>query len=199
MAAFPWEVRKLPNLNEDLSKAVWRKEPCGWPYDRMMGDVVHGRETSRIDVALICMLAIWWPYVLVSLIPDSNARSSLSAAALAIPMIVAPISRIALYKTGYSSPMSFWGRIWTFRWIIPAYDRIFVAPLCALIAGPATVIFLRPCSLPEPIRNTMASGMVVLVAILTPPRLRRWRLTGQHRIVNTLPAQHPQNNFVKVG
>jgi hypothetical protein len=199
LAGFPWDIRTLPNLNEDLAKAGWRKEPCGWPHDRMMGDIVQWRGISRIDALLICMLSGWWFYVLVSLIEEPPARIGLSAAAFSLAMVAAPLARIGIYTTGYASPIGFWGRIWTARWIIPDYDRVFVAPLCALIAGPATAVFLRACSAPEPIRYTIAAAMVILVATLTPPRLGSWRLTGRHRIVNTIPSQNQQNAFVKVG
>jgi hypothetical protein len=199
MASFPWKPRRLPKLSDDMSIPVLNREPCGWPHDRMMGQVVDLQGTSRIDAVLGCLLASWWLSVLVSLIRDPGERRFCSEGAFVGTMFFAPFVRLMIYAAGYSSPISFWGRICTSRWIIPGYDRVHVAPLCALIAGPATLVFLQACSAPEPIRYSIATGMVVLVAILTPPRLRQWRLTGQHRIVNTLPAQNTKNSFVKVG
>jgi hypothetical protein len=198
LASFPWEARKLPNLGEDMSTLSWIREPCGWPHDRMMAEVVDRDVISRIDVVLCCMLASWWFTVLISLIRDPDARLAISGGVFGLVMFFLPFARICLYTAGYSAPIGFWGRIRTFRWIIPGYDQIFVAPLCAMMAGAATLALLQACRLPLFIGFTFASGMVILVTVLTPPRLRLWRLTGQHRIVSMNNMGGQAKNLVKV-
>ncbi len=195
MASFPWKVRDLPNLSGDISQMSGGRESCGWPHDRMMREIVDDHGIARIDVVLGCMLASWWSFVLISLLRDPRERTICSILALIVAMVIAPIFRIAIYADGYSAPIGFWGRIWKYHGIIPGYDRIFVAPLFALIAGPATVVLLRTCGLPAFVSYVSAAGMVVMVAILTPPRLRRWRLTGQHRIAPAVNLKH----HVRVG
>ncbi len=198
MASFPWTARKLPTFSDDMSSLNWDNEPCGWPHDRMMAEIVNDRRISRIDVVLGCMLVSWWMAVLISLIDDPLNRLGVSVAAFVMAMVFVPLARWLIYASGYSPPINFWARIWTLRWIIPGYDQIFVAPICALIAGPTTLVLLRACGLPQHLGLTFAAGMVVLVGTLTPPRLRHWRLTGQHRIAPFNNTSGLPKNLVKV-
>jgi hypothetical protein len=92
--------------------------------------------------------------------------------------------------------MTLWGRFRTLRWIIPGYDQVFVAPICTLFAGPTSLGLFLACKLPLEVCLPMATGVIVLVGLITPPRLRHWRLIGQHRIVH-IPSQ--AKAFVKVG
>jgi len=197
---FPWKPRKLPNLmNTDLLDGAGPAEWCGWPYDRMMRDTSKDRRISRIDAVLCCVLESWWLFVLASLIPDPLNRAGFLAIPLLVSTGVLPIVRLAVYIVGYQSPITLWGRIWTFRWIIPGYDHVFVAPICTLLAGPMTLMFLfQACELPLEVCLPIATGTATLVALISPPRLRRWRLTGRHRIVSAL-SQANAALFVKVG
>ena len=135
---FPWEPRKLPNLNlnTDLSKLGGQGEPCGWPYDRMLREIGDEQGIHRLDAVLCCMLGGWWLFVLTSLIPDPRNRLGALSMAFGLTTIVCTLARIGIYVQGYQSPLSLWGRIVTLRLIIPGYDQVFVAPICALLAGP---------------------------------------------------------------
>jgi hypothetical protein len=66
-----------------------------------------------------------------------------------------------------------------------------------LLAGPMTGALLYACGVPLEVCLPLAYGAMVLVALVTPPRLRRWRLTGQYRLVSGLSK--PNQSFVKVG
>ena len=112
-----------------------------------------------------------------------------------------PISRLAIYVDGYYSPISLWGRIWTGRWIIPGYDRVFIAPLVIIAVGPLSVYCLQAVGLPLDVAATVGIGTMTLAALILPPRLRSWRLTGQHRIVPAIQSGQSKANapFVQVG
>jgi hypothetical protein len=160
--------------------------PCGWFFDRLHRDIRSARGIVWRDAILACLLGSWWIYVLTSLIPNRMDRFGVLAMLVAFAMSIAPGARLAVYSPGYRAPIGFWGRIRTFRWIIPGYDQMFVAPLLALVAAPMTVMLLRAFGTPVEIRTSIAIGMTALVALITPPRLRRWRLTGRHRLAPTL-------------
>ena len=64
---------------------------------------------------------------------------------------------------------------------------MFVAPICTLLIGPFALGVLASGRLPVEICFSTAAGLTLLVALLAPPRLRRWRLTGRHRIVPVVP------------
>jgi hypothetical protein len=198
---FPWEPRKLPtmNLQTDLT-APWQSEPCGWPYDRMLREIGPARRFPRADAVLCCMLGTWWLFVLTSLISDRNNRYGVLAAALVFATFASWLARLLIYLRGYQSPLTFWGRIGTFRLLIPGYDQVLVAPFCTLIVAPVTLAVLVRARVPLDISVAIATGLTVLCALLAPPRLRRWRLTGRHRIVHTAPqSQASSATLVKVG
>jgi len=195
---FPWKPRKLPNPNTDLTSGVDPAESCGWPYDRMMRDTSIDSRISRIDAVFCCMLGSWWLFVLASLIPDPLNRTGFLFIPFMVSTMVFPFGRLGIYIIGYQSPITLWGRIRTFRWIIPCYDHVFVAPICALLASPIALMFLfQTCGLQLDVCLPIATGATALVALIAPPRLRRWRLTGRHRIVHTLTKA--STAFVQVG
>jgi hypothetical protein len=200
MARFPRALRKLPKPGDDLSSPAmsWGIAPLGWPHDPMMAGIVEDHGIWRIDAVLVCMLSVWWLSGIASLFPEAQERFVIAVVAICVAMVLAPIARLGKYTQGCSSPISLRGRIRTGRWIIPGHDRVFIAPICALIAGPATVVLLRACTIDASVSYTIGAGMVVLVATLTPPRLRNWRLTGEYRMTFQPPTSI-KDTVVKVG
>jgi hypothetical protein len=194
---FPWAPRRLSKLNADLTTAGQEREPCGWPHDRMLGEIVSAKGLSRIDAVVGCALASWWAYVLASFIPTERERTGFLLATSAFAYYLFPLIRLALYVQGYQAPISLWGRLCTLRWIIPGYDHVFVGPICALIAGPTVLGSLRAAGCPLDACIVIGTGTTAAVALVAPPRLARWRLTGQHRIVHGIGAT--SNVFVQVG
>jgi hypothetical protein len=188
LCRFPW-ARRSPI--ETVHGATWieylgfHRELCGWPHDRMMADIVRCPSVRRIDALLCTSLACWWFYALVSLVNDPDMRWGFSMAGFMAAMVFTMIIRLCIYIQGYSSPLRPWARIRTNRWIIPGFDRVFVAPICSLLVGLSVAVLLFACGVPGPARFTVAAGMTVLAALTTPPRLGEWRLTGAHRIAFT--------------
>ncbi len=199
---FPWEPVNLKKLNPnaDLSKVGVEAEPCGWPYDQLMRELDEKRRVSLPDAVLGTMLASWWLNVITSLITNPNVRMGTLAAALGAATVGGSIGRLVIYVQGYQSPLSLWGRIMNFRLIIPGYDQVFVAPICTVLVGPVSLGVLAWAQAPVEIGISTAAGLTLLVALLAPPRLRRWRLTGRHRIVPVVPQNLSSTSaLVKVG
>jgi hypothetical protein len=93
------------------------------------------------------------------------------------------LARVGAYCGGYSPPIGFFGRILTGRWIIPGYDRVFVAPLCAVLTSFIAPIALRSLGLPLGVAIPVSASLVLMMLIIIGPTLPRWRLTGCHRLV----------------
>ena len=58
----------------------------------------------------------------------------------------------------------------------------------------------RPARVPRdgsPAGRSGSAALLVLIALTTPPKLRRWRLTGQHRLVPAIPKA--SKDYVQVG
>jgi hypothetical protein len=195
---FPWPPRPTRPSADNITgdPVVEGSQEVGWPYGQMLVEVRDLRPVSRADAVLGCLLLSWWIDCLAILITDPQKRLNvLGLVSLAI--LATPFIRLLIYSRGYAAPMTLWARIRMFRPIIPGYDQVFIGPICSLLAGPMTLTLLTAMRAPLDVGLSIADGMVVLVALLTPPGLRRWRLTGAHRMVSTIGAGHL--NYVKVG
>jgi hypothetical protein len=181
LKGFPWNTEGVLT-DMRLVQPTDLNPPCGWFFDRFHRDIINASAISRIDAALVCMLGSWWLFVLSSLITDRNDQMGFLFFCTSMVMLVTPIGRIAIYTQGCRFPISLWGRVVTFRWIIPGFDHVFLGPICALLAGPAALIVWRNSRIPGEIALSLGAGLTVLIALVSPPRLRRWRLTGQHRL-----------------
>ncbi len=203
--AFPWEPRKLPNLStnvqitdlsSDVHGLVGSSGHGGWPYERMLGQVIDPRGISRPDAILITLLAMFWLYVLSSLLPNHLDRAVPAAFVFMIVSWAAPLIRLGIYTSGYENPLSPLGRIATFRLVIPRHDVVCLTPLCAGLAGVLVLLAFRRFA-PLEIVLPIATAVVVLVTLLGPPSLRRWRLTGGHRLA--IGVQKNNRDFVEAG
>ena len=198
---FPWKRFELPNADTDLISRGGPSEMWGWPYDRMLRDVVGDHGISRIDAVLCCMLVGWWLFVLSSFFGDPWDRHGVLFCPFFAALAICPLLRLWVYIKGYVPPTTFWARIITGRWIIPGYDQVFVAPICTFLVGPLFLVLFRRWSVLLEVSLPIATAAMLLVALITPPRLKRWRLTGRHRIVHALSLTNsqPTAKFVRIG
>ena len=81
------------------------------------------------------------------------------------------------------------------RWIIPGYDRVFIAPICAAIAGAAVMRILSLFGTAEHVDVPIAIGISLMLTLGLGPTLGSWRLTGSHRLS---PGHVSGNVFVKL-
>jgi hypothetical protein len=106
--------------------------------------------------------------------------------------------RILLYCNGYAPPISVWGRLVTFRWIIPGYDQVFVGPAFTLLSAGTAFIGLLRLGAPPEVVVPVSLGLMMFVAMSCKPSLERWRLTGSHRI-KAVGAKVQTSEYVQVG
>ncbi len=194
--AFPWVPRTI-QFNQTAEEAVREKGLLGWPYDRMLRQVVAFRGISRPDAILSTLLAAFWIYVLASLTPDGRQQNPpISVLPLMLTALLAPLIRLLAYTQGYDSPLSLLGRLGALRLIIPRYDVVFLTPICCDLAG--LLVFLALWRwVPLDMLFPIVTAVIVLVALLGPPSLRKWRLTGGH---NMAPVNEKNKSlFVEAG
>ncbi len=192
------EPYRLSSENLTGDPLVDQLNAVGWPYGPMLVDTQDTRPWSRVDTAILCLLIAWWIDSLGALFVDPQKRLAFLGFIAAIFELF-PLMRLGGYVQGCAPPISFWGRVRTMRLILPGYDRILVGPICGLLAGPMTVALLTAIGAPMEVRLSTACGMVLLVVILTPPSLRRWRLTGAYRMDPGSPVRQAGKRFIQAG
>ncbi len=194
LARFPWVTEGSSNeRNLALRQEQEFGPACGWPHDRFLRDVKMARWIDRGDALLISMLVGWWAYALEDWIFTRIESPVMAFLFVQIVMM----QRGTLYFRGYAPPISLGGRIATFRWIIPGYDRAFLAFLLALLSFPAVVLVGTSLGMNPRQCNPVIAALVVFFTLSTPPTLRNWRLTGRHRLAAAIPKVTQE--FVQVG
>ena len=203
LANFPWNTQRLDDVRRQFANQS-PENPAntdawfGWPFDRLRPKWPESVDLSSRDAVLMSLLFGWWLYAVAALIDPVNRLNLLyPVPGLVIWLLIA--ARLCLYCVGYLPPISLWGRLLTLRWIIPGYDKVFLAPMGTFLVS-GLIIYLSDRQGMDPlIYMPCAFAMAMLVALAGGPTLKSWRLTGNHRIVPALLSAANKGQFVKVG
>lgn len=167
------------------STEMARKQLLGWPFDRLGPHRLPAEIPLRVSAAVAFLMG-WWYFVIAALL--TRGLPNVQLAGLLPPLIPLVLAlglvRFCLYAWGYAPPINLWGRVATFRWIIPGYDLPLLLPLpagIALLVAGARVIDEFGLSPLHAVPVLVSLEIFLFLSI--PPGLVRWRMTGNHRIV----------------
>ncbi|MHC4153373.1 MAG: hypothetical protein ACYST6_00385 [Planctomycetota bacterium] len=187
---FPWNTKywKADPL-EELRKQAIRLRVIGWPFKYLN---IHDSLGVSFRAALVLsFLLTWWLHVIFSATDEPPRLAFLIGFFIAFVLNVV-FFRTFTYAGIYRPPISLLGRIFTGRLIIPRYDKIFLAPICILLAGTLLPAVLVRAGM-NPVWSLELSFFVALfLALSLPPKLRDWRLTGPHRIGRQVQTLRPR-------
>jgi hypothetical protein len=153
----------------------------GWPYDALGPKFSRCPRIEFFDAVCVSLLAGWLFFVAGS--HFGADRIHVSILVLYAAGAIGPLVRLGFYTTGYKPPISLWGRLATGRLLIHGYDQALVAPLLAA-AMTCMIPLLGLWGLQLDDRIVFPVTVTVVLFILTAmgPDLKKWRLTGNHRI-----------------
>lgn len=179
---------------EPAAIAALAELPALWPYG-----VLHHRRLRRtlstFDAWALGLLAGWWISAMLAALP--NPPAELCYLLVGFPVLACILIRLYRYRAGHASPISFSGRFWTGRWIIPAYDRVFLAPLAVLFTAAGLPPVLWSLHVPLAAIAGITTSLVMLVTLLAPPPLRHWQLTAPVRL-RPLASKAPQTGVAEI-
>ncbi len=187
LAAFPWrEAAGLKQSLEVFKKASQGQanadRSLGWPYDRLGPDCPDDTPLSWDFKLVFGMLLGWWLFAVHSQLRMAGDPSN-GYVAYYYFLLGGMVYRLATYCNGYLPPLDLHGRLTTGRLIVPGYDQVFAAPLCALGVGIAAWCVPNWFERIDPLYVTPLAFVLTWWILFTmPPSLKRWRLTGNHRI-----------------
>lgn len=186
LARFPWEEKAVEAFRRAYRvitagrKSEGARDEAGWPFECLSQEIRLPQPSVERGI-YVSFLIGWWLLVL-TMLPGGMKKSHFLFLAYLFVVCTAPYFRALLYCFNRWPPIGILGRIFTLRWIIPGYDKVLIAPLCAWIVGVRLPFLLRQWGLGYfslPISLTV----VFLILLLAPPSLKSWRLTGCHRIM----------------
>ncbi len=200
LARFPWPCEQFAGCLRRIHEALLDHEPSnpswlGWPYDLLRPKWPTRWEFAYHDSILASLLAGWLSFASCSLIADVDERIAVAGTLHFCMLWSAVVIRCAAASNCYRPPISFRGRLATRRWIVPAYDRAFVAPLFSLVIGiglPATFQFVSP-GIRDIFPLFLSAGL--LICFNTGPRYKEWCLTAPARLQ---PMNRNSREMVKV-
>jgi hypothetical protein len=187
LARFPWQVPEWWKAQGAARKAAREGMTLqlGWPFE-VLRPKPPSESFALRDAVFVSLLAGWWLYAGASAIPDEEKRRAIVCIPLFYVTGGCVLGRLLVYCRYYAPPISFWGRVFTLRWIVPGYDQVFAAPLCALVAAVAGTITLHLAGLPGDTAVPIAMSLVLFITLGMGPSMKSWCMTGNHRIAPTL-------------
>ena len=167
--------------------ATIASEGLGWPF-AALGPRSPSTLPAR-DALLLGALGGWWMHC-AGWTMDSRDTTMV----LGFVLGLSPLARLLCYLASHLPPISLWGRIRTGRWVIPGYDRVFIAPLAAWAGGALLLLALHSAGVAVEGCAPVVVAFVMATVLGLGPGRREWQLTGQHRIVF-----HPAGGVVQQG
>jgi hypothetical protein len=188
LARFPWAewYRSTASLRGFNHAASARATVLGWPFDQLRPAEPKTR-IGLAEAALVIALVGWLLYAVSCHTLGRPGEASLPELVCLVGVVGCFAVRLLLYLVYHHPPLSLPGRIATFQWIIPGYDQALVAPICAFLAGVLVPASLGALGLPRSTWHSLCLAIVLFVCLAMPPSLRRWHLTGAHRLARGLP------------
>jgi hypothetical protein len=195
---FPWNGKESLQARIDAQQQLRQLTlAVGWPFNLIQPNEPEGGIRYR-DGVLLSLLVGWWTYAGCTALGNLQIRDALEQLIQWLPPTSIAGMRLLGYLPSYQSPISLMGRIFTLRWIIPGYDRVFAAPLFILLTvlfAPAAIDEISAwlgVKLPTP---HIVLSLSLLAALNLGPTLRDWRLASQCRIV---PGMVNTREFVEL-
>lgn len=184
LRGFPWfecapSVRVWARASVGL--AASGRAYYGWPFAYLTpgGDNLSLPGRHGAAIALLCG---WSVYAACCQLTELFSVMI----CLLLPLMAASGAafRLSMYRVGeYRPPISLAGRLQTGRWIIPSYDRVFVAPLLAPVVSILLWVVLLNCELPPILGATTGVCLVLLILLTAGPDRPTWLLTAPSRMV----------------
>lgn len=194
LAAVPW-VQLNPTVKPHAAETnfntitIWTDgaEKLGLPFARSGPTFAESNTLPAGGGFAAGALYGWWTYALTTFSDQGDASPALMFSAMGTTVMA--VARISIYLTGYAPPISFWARLVTLRWIIPGYDYALLAPLISVLFLIAMGLLIAMQQLHPNMYGPMALGGTVALLFELGPSLKKWRLTGNHRITSTANAK----------
>jgi hypothetical protein len=187
-----------PDERERLRLSARRQEadsPAGWPVPPTARER-YGWRISQARAAGVSAALAWLMFCGLYRLLRSESNTSIVSFCywLAVGFIV---GRCWLYIWGYAPPMSLLGRIVTGRLVIPRYDVVLLAPLCAIAAGVLIPAALSAIGSPPAVTYSLACGTSIWLCLALPPTRESWVYTGAHRVCFRILASKEESSTTK--
>ena len=205
LKAFPWNQSFWLEKDEDiLARKSLKYAETGWPFSALAATdrKFFSLSSKSLTIIVLSGLLVWWVHSIAATLLNINGDDEVGI--LTFVLVIAGVIAISIrlfFLQGTAPPISFWGRIFNGFFIIPQYDKIFVAPLIILAVVIGTVYWIGKC---ENAAIWLFDGSLWVITVVCagfPPGMNQWRSTGWFRAVRSsmLEKQLQQLKLEKTG
>lgn len=187
LATFPWQEHWLIRSGR-AQLSTSKTAQLGFPFDALSPKSKNDELPLR-EALLVPALVACWLYAAAARLNDPRDGWFACFMFCSFALTVGAMLRVLRYVLEFHPPINLLGRIATGRLLIPGYDRVFVPSLIALgLVGFQLALLARidgrfaEMPLAKPIVPCVLLALGGAILLGSPPSLRRWALTGQHRI-----------------
>jgi hypothetical protein len=167
------------------------RDQIGWPCSALLGrpESLPGAVHACVGGALIA----WIVYLKFRLLEGHATEETmyLATAATLLFTLVFAVVRLLAFLNEYRAPISFWGRIWTRRFVIWRFDIVFVASVFASMLGFAAFLAGDHYGI-----RAVLTGLAAATLLGAPPSMRVWVTSCAHRAA--LPWIVNENTLFKI-
>ncbi len=99
-------------------------------------------------------------------------------------VVITALSKLKYYRGALQPPISWWGRLRSGPLLIPAYDRMMLPALTAIIIAPASLVAIRflPSGGVQVLVLAMSQALAMAIIFCTGPDFKTWLLTAPGRM-----------------
>ena len=194
---FPWTqeltARRRTIIEYDWRKAVINKRRKSddlpdvsslWPHSGL-GFLQPARALELLPTWMSAAVVGWWIYAVAGPIPvEPQEVHSFALFTFTVVTGIIAVGRLLIYAMGHHAPLSFFGRLATRSYFIPAYDIVLVTPLLVAVTGLPAYFGLFLVGVPAATSFAITAALVIGLACTGGPRLRAWQLTAPCRIIS---------------
>lgn len=138
---------------------------------------------TRRTRMLLSLTIGWLVFAIIRLMlmkGDENANPAMCFLFLVVFLFLVP-GRVFVYYERTLSPMNFWGRLFTLRWIMWRYDREWLTSFGLFALAMAIPGLFYLLSVPVAVDMGIAAFAVLALFSFGGTALKKWLLTGGHR------------------
>ena len=216
LRSFPWKMPWQLDLQSiegvpamQTIQDEQKRRQLGWPFDQLSPKSPERRIPFHDGICLSLMAGWLWFVVLSKFASEPLGFLPLI---MIVAILVAAAVRLSNFQKSHYSPLNFMGRLWTFRWLIPSYDQVYVAPLLAFAVIASTqgmaALMLAPGQNMFGLQMARVYGITLaslgatcawLIVLVMGPVLESWQLAAKHRIAfNSAASARQGDQFVEL-
>lgn len=186
---YPWNQDEwLKHNSDNLTNKNRSIHKVGWPYFFLSPETPIKASRKKWPLVFLCAIITWWLHAGMTFISTFDSGLKNNSLCFIVVIFITSIVVLCrlLFLQNTASPISFFGKIFSGHWLIPKFDKIFVAPIVAILICIIAISFMPKNTGYAILVSDLAIFLILLSGFAIPPSLTAWTYTGGFRLRRNL-------------